>query len=687
MTARVTGGLRGDFDQQAFFRFLTGFHFRSCRRKYDDELFRHRTKNPGYNEWLARVAQTSKAHRNNLGDEKESATRHKGREAYNLRSSAATAATLTTRRPVEPKPLWNGPSSIIVSPKSGDSAQWKKSAEADPLPKQRSLQPDNANVAQALCNAVKTSLEDNSFVPNTSGQNRVSCNCGSNFAIDGSNLFCNDACQYCNADQSVCGFESYGVTYNSVGSIVATAQTFSYLQGRTELIFMERNGCVSGSEGANGEVTNEPLPFQNDDLICSGCNVYVDGQKCSTCSLTTCLDGTQQPDFNCDNIDTNNAMMSYNLRPESIGSIPGNHVFEFLQRMVDTNPSMAASASNANADFGTCYLGGRPHNGNSNPGSPSSSPPGMTASPPPTSINATSCPLSIRTNQCGSLIEQQMTTPIENCDCYNYCGGSYVSCCSMTEGCSVQCNSAIDGTGGPIVAGCRLDVDYSSVNNGNADNGGCQATDPITGIDYTFDEGESFQELVHVSQCVGSGNTWEDFQCYCDTITENDSIRCPYCLFDTIEADVMACAGDGESVSFTDPQGVEQTCTCHYIVNGMAQTVCEMTTGPGMSTPMTETGCLLENHQERCPSALSKLFSTSDPDNSMNLPDMTESPCDCYNFCGETFYGCCEFGQACAMDCQFDSAGEGSSIVAGCSTLAPKVAISAASSKLSSGNG
>jgi hypothetical protein len=58
------------------------------------------------------------------------------------------------------------------------------------------------------------------------------------------------------------------------------------------------------------------------------------------------------------------------------------------------------------------------------------------------------CLLTASTDQCGLLVETQ--TPMEDCDCYNYCDGELLGCCAYGEFCGLGCPS------GSLVAGCQL---------------------------------------------------------------------------------------------------------------------------------------------------------------------------------------------------------------------------------------
>jgi M6 family metalloprotease-like protein len=72
---------------------------------------------------------------------------------------------------------------------------------------------------------------------------------------------------------------------------------------------------------------------------------------------------------------------------------------------------------------------------------------------PPVPAPETECLLTTSTDRCGHLVEAQ--TPMEDCDCYNYCDGQFLGCCASGEFCTkLSCPS------GSLVAGCQLEPDF-----------------------------------------------------------------------------------------------------------------------------------------------------------------------------------------------------------------------------------
>ena len=77
---------------------------------------------------------------------------------------------------------------------------------------------------------------------------------------------------------------------------------------------------------------------------------------------------------------------------------------------------------------------------------PSSSP-----SSPPSQVRL-ECPVAVSTEKCPDLMPT--ITPIEPCDCYNFCSGEEIECCPFESGCPLACT-------GDLVAGCQEDDDQT----------------------------------------------------------------------------------------------------------------------------------------------------------------------------------------------------------------------------------
>jgi hypothetical protein len=86
----------------------------------------------------------------------------------------------------------------------------------------------------------------------------------------------------------------------------------------------------------------------------------------------------------------------------------------------------------------------------------------------------------------------------------------------------------------------------------NIDNDTCMLDMPDGGL-RTFARGESIGDFLP-NRCG------DNFPCFCNPDAP-DSVECPYCRYPTQDGELI-CASDGESVSFTDLDGQQQSCSC-----------------------------------------------------------------------------------------------------------------------------
>jgi hypothetical protein len=252
----------------------------------------------------------------------------------------------------------------------------------------------------------------------------------------------------------------------------------------------------------------------------------------------------------------------------------------------------------------------------------------------PTFLDDPRCPLRIATSRCEALVESTGLEEVAGCDCYQFCGDAYLGCCDLRDtSCTIECDTNVDP-----VAGCRLDgiVDETDP--------ACSATlQDGTGTVLEFEEGDSYGDLI--STDCGSAT---DFPCFCNTLSENDGIRCPYCPFVTDE-DRTICARNGESITFVGAGGVNQVCSCNYFSNNVIGTFCEPIDEPVPAV------CGLQRKTEQC-------------------AEVTEfvnpiEGCDCYNFCEGAYTGCCNYADEtgdspCTATCP--TSASTADIVAGC---------------------
>jgi hypothetical protein len=64
------------------------------------------------------------------------------------------------------------------------------------------------------------------------------------------------------------------------------------------------------------------------------------------------------------------------------------------------------------------------------------------------------CPVTQNTDNCDQLVQNQ--SPIEDCDCYNYCGNSFSNCCSADDPTSCGGNCQNLPLGAVLTVGCLL---------------------------------------------------------------------------------------------------------------------------------------------------------------------------------------------------------------------------------------
>lgn len=66
------------------------------------------------------------------------------------------------------------------------------------------------------------------------------------------------------------------------------------------------------------------------------------------------------------------------------------------------------------------------------------------------------CLVNVNIQDCESVMSADVT-PVDDCDCYNFCNGEYVGCCKEDTPCGMLCD-------GSVVAGCTFDAPSTSPN-------------------------------------------------------------------------------------------------------------------------------------------------------------------------------------------------------------------------------
>jgi hypothetical protein len=97
------------------------------------------------------------------------------------------------------------------------------------------------------------------------------------------------------------------------------------------------------------------------------------------------------------------------------------------------------------------------------------------------------------------------------------------------------------------------------------------------GTSRTFEEGASIGDFLP-NRC-GS-----EFPCFCNPVVEGQ-IECPYCRFASLGGN-LACAGDGETVSFQDILGNSKTCSCQIPNDPTAELIGDCNASPPASAPV-----------------------------------------------------------------------------------------------------
>ena len=201
-------------------------------------------------------------------------------------------------------------------------------------------------------------------------------------------LECHDFCGYCDLDGTVCGKDFFQqiFTSNSIGggggvvaggasfqrsgpgpagskpktiSPTSRLYSFQYVHGQDQLVQLEYTGC-------NFDMNNDGI-FQLENIdetqICNSCNVYVDGTKCNSCTLSVCGgdDSDDEPRIapfiDCGNVDGVDANVIYSLCYDDIDTLvaPGHPLYVFSggdSRNQDENEERVGN-------FDVCYSPGR----------------------------------------------------------------------------------------------------------------------------------------------------------------------------------------------------------------------------------------------------------------------------------------------------------------------------------------
>ena len=295
--------------------------------------------------------------------------------------------------------------------------------------------------------------------------------------------------------------------------------------------------------------------------------------------------------------------------------------------------------------------------------SPSTTPPTQKPSPVPTSKptskptqtsnpTASECLISVNNDLCGPVMAEAEADLVDDCDCYNFCSGASLSCCSYGEVCDTY-NCPAGGT--DFVAGCEAPaptpaptVPLCQVVVSTDQCGALMPTitvDPDDGCDcYNFCNGQemaccAFDASCPLLQCDG------DFVAGCQDIPPTPApTNEPMCL---VSVNTQECP------QLTYGQTPIEDCDCYNYCNGQyigccpygefCGFECQGNLGAGCEI---EPKCLIRVNVEECSSLVENQPPTQD--------------CDCYDYCNGELVGCCAYDTFCGLNCA------GPDIVAGC---------------------
>ena len=284
---------------------------------------------------------------------------------------------------------------------------------------------------------------------------------------------------------------------------------------------------------------------------------------------------------------------------------------------------------------------------------PTPAPPSVT---PPYDPNAMICPMQRNQGFCPSLIEDlldgkgetsEMDTMPEDCDCLNFCGEKFVSCCSFNTACSMQCDSLSNGEA--LVAGCRLDPDYEYPPSPSTSN----YTMPMDDTPPSHAMQPEATTLAQRAMCPISQHTElcpsimartdiskipEDCEClnFCGTNFEGCCTQSPFNL----------CSISCTSLQMGDK--LVAGCKWEDLDSSTVTEISQPPPPPEVPEADPQAKCPISQHTDLCPALL------ADATDMTTTLTPTLEGCECANFCGTTFQGCCSMDptEVCSISCQ-----------------------------------
>jgi subtilisin family serine protease len=265
------------------------------------------------------------------------------------------------------------------------------------------------------------------------------------------------------------------------------------------------------------------------------------------------------------------------------------------------------------------------------------------------------CCISSSVAQCPALFAA--TNPQETCDCYNFCDGVFIGCCQFGALCIVNCAQN-------LVAGCEAAGPTTIPT---------AAPTPVLAPDQpTTSAPKQCLVTVRNDQCYDLMATQEPkANCDCYNFCHGEVSCCAFdepCPTDCTGDFVAGCQGPKPTtcavtvgIAQCGPLVAQQTpipdCDCYHYCNGEFAGCTEYGEfGNFKCDGNAVTGCEIEEEPIGECTVVGKtaecgpLIETQQP----------VQDCDCYNYCGGSYAGCCPYGQFCPIDCDTGS------FVAGC---------------------
>lgn len=231
---------------------------------------------------------------------------------------------------------------------------------------------------------------------------------------------------------------------------------------------------------------------------------------------------------------------------------------------------------------------------------------------------------------CASLLQSIGPNLSSDCPCHNFCGDTYLGCCSYASDCPLTCEPLL---GEKFVAGCIVVASQPPVVPSSPPIS--QPPSPSPATNNTAEPTTSpLSQPLPSSECLVTSN--ED---RCEQLLRDSGPRDDECICRNFcNGEEIACCNLGQSCPPLE-------CTGDFVA-GCVDMNGEQTISPQPSPlPTPEPQCYVQVNTQQC----DKFSFTQSP-----VPG-----CNCYNYCDGIFVGCATFDVFESIDCQGD-------LVAGC---------------------